>query len=158
MMPQRKQNLLLLASAAVVSQSKITVQRALPGELMHHLLSLVALLGLFAFPLTAFAQDLALKRVMLSSGGLGYFEYEEYKVMGLAPYGEPKYRDAILSAAGVPREQVLHALRGDLELGGDLFDRRVPIQLLAEDASRLRHLADLIRDVHREADRAALLR
>ena len=43
---------------------------------MHHLLSFVALLGLFAFPLSAFAQDLALKRVMLSSGGLGYFEYE----------------------------------------------------------------------------------
>ena len=38
--------------------------------------SIVALLGLFAFPLSAFAQDLALKRVMLSSGGLGYFEYE----------------------------------------------------------------------------------
>jgi hypothetical protein len=43
---------------------------------MHYLLSIVALLGLFAFPLSAFAQDLALKRVMLSSGGLGYFEYE----------------------------------------------------------------------------------
>ena len=43
---------------------------------MHHLLSFVALLGLFAFPMSAFAQDLALKRVMLSSGGLGYFEYE----------------------------------------------------------------------------------
>ncbi len=43
---------------------------------MHYLLSFIALLGLFAFPLSAFAQDLALKRVMLSSGGLGYFEYE----------------------------------------------------------------------------------
>ena len=43
---------------------------------MHYLISLVALLGLFAFPLSAFAQELALKRVMLSSGGLGYFEYE----------------------------------------------------------------------------------
>src|SRR5260221_2214362 len=43
---------------------------------MHYLLSIVALIGLFAFPLSAFAQDLALKRVMLSSGGLGYFEYE----------------------------------------------------------------------------------
>jgi hypothetical protein len=44
---------------------------------MHHLLlSLVALLGLFAFPLSAVAQELTLKRVMLSSGGLGYFEYE----------------------------------------------------------------------------------
>jgi hypothetical protein len=43
---------------------------------MHHLLSVVALLGLFAFPALAAAQDLALKRVMLSSGGLGYFEYE----------------------------------------------------------------------------------
>ena len=43
---------------------------------MRHLLSSLALLGLFAFPALAFAQDLALKRVMLSSGGLGYFEYE----------------------------------------------------------------------------------
>src|SRR5216683_1053327 len=43
---------------------------------MHHLISIVALLGLFAFPTLAAAQDLALKRVMLSSGGLGYFEYE----------------------------------------------------------------------------------
>ncbi|MEI7875266.1 MAG: DUF4139 domain-containing protein, partial [Alphaproteobacteria bacterium] len=33
-------------------------------------------LGLFAFPTLAAAQDLALKRVMLSSGGMGYFEYE----------------------------------------------------------------------------------
>jgi len=43
---------------------------------MHQILSLIALLGLFAFPISAFAQDLVLKRVMLSSGGLGYFEYE----------------------------------------------------------------------------------
>jgi hypothetical protein len=35
---------------------------------------IVALASAFALP--AFAQDLALKRVMLSSGGLGYFEYE----------------------------------------------------------------------------------
>src|SRR5205807_5435117 len=46
------------------------------GELMHRLLAIVALLGLFAFPTLALAKDLALKRVMLSSGGLGYFEYE----------------------------------------------------------------------------------
>ena len=44
---------------------------------MHHFLfSIVALLGLLAVPTLAAAQDLALKRVMLSSGGLGYFEYE----------------------------------------------------------------------------------
>ena len=43
---------------------------------MRRLLTAVALLGLFAFPTFASAQDLALKRVMLSSGGLGYFEYE----------------------------------------------------------------------------------
>ena len=43
---------------------------------MHRLLSIVALLGFFAFPTFAVAQDLALRRVMLSSGGLGYFEYE----------------------------------------------------------------------------------
>ena len=35
---------------------------------------IVTLVSLLALP--AFAQDLALKRVMLSSGGLGYFEYE----------------------------------------------------------------------------------
>lgn len=43
---------------------------------MRLLMNVVALVGLFAFPSFAFAQDLALKRVMLSSGGLGYFEYE----------------------------------------------------------------------------------
>lgn len=43
---------------------------------MHYLTSFAALLGLFVFPTFASAQDLVLKRVMLSSGGLGYFEYE----------------------------------------------------------------------------------
>ncbi|MBV8392765.1 MAG: hypothetical protein JOY81_06245, partial [Alphaproteobacteria bacterium] len=49
---------------------------------MHRLLTAIAVLGLLAVPLLARAQpqtptqDLALKRVMLSSGGLGYFEYE----------------------------------------------------------------------------------
>ena len=43
---------------------------------MRHLLTSLALLGLFTFPTLASAQDLALKRVMLSSGGMGYFEYE----------------------------------------------------------------------------------
>src|SRR5258707_13403827 len=43
---------------------------------MHRLLSIVALLGLFVFPTLANAQDLALRGVMLSSGGLGYSEYE----------------------------------------------------------------------------------
>ena len=43
---------------------------------MRFFLNVVALLGLIAFPTFAFAQELALKRVMLSSGGLGYFEYE----------------------------------------------------------------------------------
>jgi len=41
---------------------------------MHRLL-IVALLGLLALPGIASAQDLVLKRVMLSSAGLGYFEY-----------------------------------------------------------------------------------
>ena len=43
---------------------------------MRILMNVVALVGLFAFPTFALAQDLTLKRVMLSSGGLGYFEYE----------------------------------------------------------------------------------
>jgi hypothetical protein len=37
---------------------------------------IAALLGLFSIPSIAAAQDLTLKRVMLSSAGLGYFEYE----------------------------------------------------------------------------------
>jgi hypothetical protein len=43
---------------------------------MRFLLTSLALLSLFTFPTLAVAQDLALKRVMLSSGGMGYFEYE----------------------------------------------------------------------------------
>ena len=43
---------------------------------MRLILNVVALVGLITFPTFAFAQELALKRVMLSSGGLGYFEYE----------------------------------------------------------------------------------
>jgi hypothetical protein len=43
---------------------------------MRLLMNVVALVGFLSFPTFAFAQDLALKRVMLSSGGLGYFEYE----------------------------------------------------------------------------------
>lgn len=43
---------------------------------MHYFLSVMALVGLLAFPALVAAQELALKRVMLSSGGLGYFEYE----------------------------------------------------------------------------------
>ena len=39
-------------------------------------LLIVALAAVLALPGLAVAQDLVLKRVMLSSGGLGYFEYE----------------------------------------------------------------------------------
>ena len=53
----------------------LSVRRASHGRAHAPPSLIVALLGLLAFPV-AFAQDLALKRVMLSSGGLGYFEYE----------------------------------------------------------------------------------
>jgi hypothetical protein len=43
---------------------------------MYWRLMIVALLGLSSLPSIASAQELALKRVMLSSAGLGYFEYE----------------------------------------------------------------------------------
>jgi len=43
---------------------------------MQRFVILTALMGLLLSPLVAAAQDLTLKRVMLSSGGLGYFEYE----------------------------------------------------------------------------------
>ncbi len=61
-------------AAAVVSQFTRSVGTHYPrGDDMRRWL-IVALVSLFALP--ALAQDLALKRVMLSSGGLGYFEYE----------------------------------------------------------------------------------
>ena len=43
---------------------------------MQRFVILTALIGLLLSPLVAAAQELTLKRVMLSSGGLGYFEYE----------------------------------------------------------------------------------
>lgn len=43
---------------------------------MRSIFHALAAIALLAFPTVGFAQDLALKRVMLSSGGLGYFEYE----------------------------------------------------------------------------------
>lgn len=43
---------------------------------MRPIFHVLAAIALLAFPTIGFAQDLALKRVMLSSGGLGYFEYE----------------------------------------------------------------------------------
>ena len=39
-------------------------------------LLIVAVAAVLALPGLAVAQDLVLRRVMLSSGGLGYFEYE----------------------------------------------------------------------------------
>ena len=54
-------------------------------------------------------------------------------------------------------EQVLHPLGGDAELGGDLVDGRIPVQLLTERATGLRHLPHLIRDVNGQPDRPALL-
>jgi hypothetical protein len=43
---------------------------------MQRFVIFTALIGLLLSPLVAAAQELTLKRVMLSSGGLGYFEYE----------------------------------------------------------------------------------
>ena len=43
---------------------------------MRLFMNVVALVGLIVVPTLVSAQDLTLKRVMLSSGGLGYFEYE----------------------------------------------------------------------------------
>ena len=60
--------------APVVSQSALSVGAHYSGGDDMRRWLIVALVSLFALP--AFAQDLALKRVMLSSGGLGYFEYE----------------------------------------------------------------------------------
>src|SRR5688572_3026383 len=64
----------LPTAAAVVSQFTLSVCTYYQGGDDMRRWLIVALVSLFTLP--AFAQDLALKRVMLSSGGLGYFEYE----------------------------------------------------------------------------------
>ena len=68
-------------------------------------LLIVALAAVLALPGLAVAQDLVLKRVMLSSGGLGYFEYEA-SVEG----------DAVLKLT-VALEQVDDVLKSLVEIG-----------------------------------------
>ena len=67
--------------------------------------------------------------------------------------------DRRLEAHGVEDEleQLLHALGSDVDLGRDLLERRIAVELLAEQPACLRDLANLVGDVDREADRAALL-
>ena len=62
-----------------------------------------------------------------------------------------------LTGSRIELEQLLHALRRDLDLGRDLLERRVAVELLAEQPPSLRDLADLVGDVDGEADRATLL-
>ena len=54
-------------------------------------------------------------------------------------------------------EQLLHALGGDVELGGDLLERRIAVELLPEQPPCLRHLPNLVRHMDGKADRATLL-
>ena len=61
-------------SAPLPSQSAPSVRVNDPRGRRHGRWLIVALFSLWTIPV--FAQDLALKRVMLSSGSLGYFEYE----------------------------------------------------------------------------------
>lgn len=56
--------------------TRAQVREAKLGTFMQRFVILTVLAGLLFAPFMAVAQDLTLKRVMLSSGGLGYFEYE----------------------------------------------------------------------------------
>src|SRR5215207_11180975 len=54
-------------------------------------------------------------------------------------------------------EQLVHALDGEATLGGELFGRRVTVELLGEDPAGAQHAARLLRNVDGEPDRAALV-
>lgn len=94
---------------------------------MSRLLTAIALLGLLALPAFASAQDLALKRVMLSSGGLGYFEYEA------SVDGESRLK------LTVPLDQVDDVLKSLVvyddkgNVGGLSLPGREPLQQLFKD-------------------------
>jgi hypothetical protein len=94
---------------------------------MRRLLAAIALLGLLALPGVALAQELALKRVMLSSGGLGYFEYEA------AVDGEAKLR------LTVPLDQVDDVLKSLVvyddkgNVGGLSLPGREPLKQVFKD-------------------------
>ena len=54
-------------------------------------------------------------------------------------------------------EQLGDALGRDPHLGGDLVVRRVAVELLGQLAAGAQDLPHLLADVHRKADRAALV-
>ena len=67
--------------------------------------------------------------------------------------------DGRLEADGIldEVEQLLDALLGKAAFVGELFRRRIAVQLLRKLAARAHHPAHLLGDVDREADRAALV-
>src|SRR5579872_4323401 len=129
--------------APVVSQSAITLAQALMsgGDIMRRLICLV-LACLVTVPTLALAQELTLKRVMLSSAGLGYFEYEA-RVDG----------DAVLKLT-VPLDQVDDILKSLVVyddrggVGGLSLPGREPLKQafndLPFDQSALQTPADLL--------------
>ena len=54
-------------------------------------------------------------------------------------------------------EQLLDPLRREVAFERDLLDRRVTVELLAQDPAGLLHASDLVGDMHGKADRSALL-
>lgn len=94
---------------------------------MRRLMIVIALVGFLAVPAVASAQDLTLKRVMLSSGGLGYFEYEA------SVDGEAKL------ALTVPLDQVDDVLKSLVvyddkgNVGGLSLPGREPLKQLFKD-------------------------
>jgi hypothetical protein len=94
---------------------------------MYRLFTALVFVGLLALPGLAQAQDLALKRVMLSSGGLGYFEYEA------AVDGDAKLK------LTVPLDQVDDVLKSVVvyddkgNVGGLSLPGREPVKQLFKD-------------------------
>jgi len=117
---------------------------------MRLLLNVVALVGLLAFPSFAFAQELALKRVMLSSGGLGYFEYEanvdgdatlngvtkqitlvvDFEGALIDPYNN--LRIGFSAAGEINREDFGLSWNAALETGGVVVGKQVKLEIEAE--------------------------
>ena len=84
---------------------------------------------------------------------LGVGVLDQVAVEALAVAHRRLERDRILDEV----EQLLDALLGETALLGELGDRRVAVELLREDPPGAHHAAHLLGDVHRQADRAALV-
>ena len=97
--------------------------------------------------------DLAEVRRRRDVGTLGLRVLDQVAVERLAVADGRLERDRILDEV----DQLLDALLGEARLLGELCNGRVTVHLLGERAARAHDASHLLRDVDRQADRAALV-